>query len=336
MYEGNILFCYDTRAVANWSARWLAEWPLRVLERHGYVVDSMSLFDVLHPTIRQRRAIEGADTIFYERHVDGPWMPWFETICKDKQFFLLVDDAYWLAHPSTPTYQFWSRAGRIDLLIEVAEMSTAVVAPCKKLAEYFPNGHYKPNRPDYSDPAWVIGRLFSDNIVFWGGTMGHIEGMTDHPFFGAGRRLMQESRAEIVMYAGSPDLMELCKEELPSAIVRGDTNSYGEWLQLLSGSQIVACPLGSGYDEYRSWIKALEATAAGTVWVGDDFGVYDGVKGGVIIPQEHRTEYDWYWTLRYLLEHRDKRTEIAEEGKRWAWCQGLDDHLDEWEALFAL
>lgn len=327
MYEGNIVFCYDTSSAGRLSAQWLCRWPANVLRRHNYMVDTMDIREVLKPSAIQKRVLDRADIILYERHVDEPWMGWFEQVAARKRFFLVLDDAYHLAESGTVAGRFWNKK-RLDLLRDVTMLAERVIAPSKKLSGRYLHGWFKPNRPDLLDPAWCIYPLQSDApVIMWGGTEGHVAGLKDHPCLHAINRLCEEKKAQFIAIPGSPDLLAMLREAVPSVKVN-EFVPYGEWLKILSGATVAVCPVGRGYDEYRSWIKALEAAAVGVPWVGNS-NVYHDCKGGIVVEEE------WYDTLSLFVEDEAFRNEMGEWGRRWAWKQGLDDHLDEWEAVLA-
>lgn len=275
-------------------------------------------------TRRQQATVDAADVVIYERHIDDPWLPFLERVAK-KRLFLTMDDAYWLAHPSTPTAQFWLKNDRLKKLEDVASWCEGVICPNRKLAEHFPNGIYRPNRPDYADSVWSVSPIFGQRVILWGGTSGHIAGMTKHPFLTAARLLCDEG-ATLVAVCGSPDLASLFEKAIPKVQVVSTMFPYNEWLKVVSGSTVLACPLGEGYDEHRSWIKALEAAAVGTRWVGSDRGVYDGAQGGVVVPD---TAGAWYDALFVALHNKYSR----EESITWAWREGMSEHMDEWERI---
>lgn len=329
MYEGSILFVKDGSPEGSMSAMWLCNWPAQVLSREGYFVDTMNYQDVPAMSRTQKRAAERADIIIYERHVDDPWLPFLEWAGREKRLFITLDDAYWEAHPTTTTYSFWSQNNRLEKLELVCSWAEKVIVPSRKLAEHFPNGHFKPNRPDLSDPSWVVSPLFSDRAIVWGGTMGHISGIRDHPFIEAVTRICKRGDARFVGLAGSPDLKTIL-EEIPNGQVLG-MQPFSEWLRVLSGATVVACPIGEKYDTSRSWIKALETSITGSVWVASDRGVYDGACGGILVDDTVNT---WEAALMTMLENQELRHELSEAGKIWAWRQGLHDHLDEWEEIF--
>jgi glycosyltransferase involved in cell wall biosynthesis len=329
MYEGNILFIKDGSPEGGMSAKWLCEWPAQALADAGYFVDMMNYQDVPKMSRAQKRVVSHADIIIYERHIDDPWLEFLEKASEDKRLILTLDDAYWCSDPTTTTYSFWSQNNRLEKLEEVASWSEKVVVPSRKLAEHFPNGHFRPNRPNLKDPSWVVPPLFSDDVILWGGTMGHISGMRDHPFLEAVSRICEREDAKFVGFAGSPDL-KVILEEIPNARVY-TAQPFGEWLKFLSGAMVVACPISGEYDLSRSWIKALEASLAGSVWVGSDCGVYDGAAGGLLVEDSADA---WEDAMMTVLEDRGMRSKLMEEGKVWAWKQGVHDHLDEWEEIF--
>lgn len=330
MYEGNILFVKDGSQVGKMSSTWLCGWPAAVLSRAGYYVDVMSYQEVPTMSRGQKRAATRADIIIYERHIDDPWLPFLEWCAKEKRFFLTLDDAYWCVDPSTPTYGFWSKNERLKKLDEVASWAEKVIVPSRKLAAHFPNGHYKPNRPDLADPDWIISPLFSDNSIVWGGTLGHIGGLREHPALKAVGKICEGGKCQFVGLSGGPELTVVLESVPNSQVIK--MQPYPEWLRVLSGSTVTICPLGDEYDEHRSWIKALEASLAGSVWVGSDRGVYDGMTGGFLVED---TGEAWEGAVGALLTNRDMLDEMMEEGKAWAWKQGLADHLDEWEEIFS-
>jgi len=330
LYEGKILFIKDGSPEGGMSARWLCEWPTNVLRHNGYFVDTMNYQDVPEMSKSQKRATAEADIIVYERHVDDPWLPFLEWAANKKRLVITLDDAYWDADPSTTTYRFWSHNDRLEKLEVVASWAEKVVVPSRKLEAHFPNGWFKPNRPDLSDPAWIIMPLFSDNSVCWGGTMGHIQGLKDHPFLQAMTNICGRGDANFVGFSGSNEITSVL-EEVPDAKVI-PMQPFNEWLSALSGSTIVACPVGSEYDEARSWIKALETSLAGSVWVASDRGVYDNMEGGILVED---TAEAWENALMSLLSGPEGRDALMEKGRIWAWKQGLQDHLDEWEAIFS-
>lgn len=329
MYDGSILFVKDGSPGGGLSSTWLCNWPASVLSREGYFVNTMDYQDVPSMSRAQKRAAEQADIIVYERHVDDPWLPFLEWAGKEKRLFITLDDAYWEAHPSTTTYSFWSQNSRLRKLEMVCSWAEKVIVPSKRLANLYPNGHFKPNRPDLSDPAWVVSPLFSDDAIVWGGTMGHIAGMRDHPFLEAAKRICGRGDARFVGLAGSPDLVKLL-EEIPNGQVLS-MQPFNDWLRVLSGATVVACPLGEKYDTSRSWIKALETSLMGSVWVASARGVYDDMAGGVLIDD---TVNMWESALMALLKDGKLRHELSGMGRIWAWQQGLHDHLDEWEEIF--
>jgi len=323
MYEGNILFVYDGSSTARLSARWLCTWPIDALTDAGYFVDGMTLGDVLDPTRRQRMVLDRADIIIYERHIEENWYPFFDWALSKKRFFLTLDDAYWLADPSSGTHAFWSKNGRLQKLMEVADAAEGVIVPSRKLAKHFKKGIFRPNRPNLKDPDWIVSPLFGEKSILWGGTSGHIAGMRNHPCLGAIERVCKEDGAHFLGFTDLPEMKALL-EKYGRVI---GMQQYSDWLRAISGATLVICPLGKGYDEYRSWIKALEATLMGTRWLGSERGVYDYVSGGAVVDD---TEEDWYEALKEAL-HEPYDT----EGPRaWAWKQGLHDHLDEWERIF--
>lgn len=328
MYDGNIVFVKDSTSMGSPSARWLCEWPAQVLAQAGYFVDQVSLIDVLHPSRRQIKVIADADTIIYERHVDDAWMPFLQMCAKEKQLFITLDDAYWEADPSTNTYAFWSQNDRLDKLFLACSWAKGVIVPSRKLAQCFLNGIFRPNRPNFQDPCWIISPLFSDMTIMWGGSMAHIAGMREHPCLEAIKTLCKGGKAKFIGLSGSPELTAIL-EQVPNGSIYS-WYPYEEWLRVLSGTTIAVCPIGQGYDEYRSWIKALEASAAGTAWVGSR-GVYSEVGNGGILVND--TYDEWYEALSSLLEDKDRRDTLMEKGRIWAWKQGLHDHLDEWEAI---
>lgn len=326
MYEGNIVFCYDTSGAGRLSAQWLCRWPADVLRRHGYTIDTMDIREVLRPSKVQQRALGRADIILYERHVDEPWMGWFDWAAK-KRLFLVLDDAYHLAAPTTIAGRFWNKK-RLDLLHQVAMKAEKVITPSKRLSSIYLRGCFKPNRPDYLDQAWCVYPLQSDTpTIVWGGSEGHIAGLTNHPCLHAINRLCEEGKAQFIAIPGSPDLATMLREAVPLGRVN-EFVAYPEWLKILSGATVSVCPVGKGYDEYRSWIKALESAAVGVPWVGNS-DVYHDCQGGIVVEDE------WYDTLSLFVADEGFRNEMGEWGKRWAWKQGLDDHLEEWEAVFA-
>jgi len=329
VYEGKILFIKDGSPEGSMSAKWLCEWPAATLSRAGYAVDTMNYQDVPDMSRAQKRATSGADIIIYERHIDDPWLPFLEWCAKEKRLFLTLDDAYWEVDQTTPTYAFWSKDGRLQKLEVIASQAEKVIVPSKKLAAHFSNGHFRPNRPDLLDPAWIVSPLFSDNAILWGGTMGHISGLREHPFIEATAKICERGDAKFVGLSGSSDLTSIL-EQIPDAQVLS-MQPFHEWLRVLSGSTVVACPLGPGYDESRSWIKALEASLAGAAWVASDRGVYDDMEGGILVED---TPDAWEEAMMTLLTDADYRDELTEQGKIWAWRQGLQDHLDEWEEIF--
>lgn len=332
MYGGNVLFIYDDSFGGSASARWLSHWPARALADAGYFVDIMSLMDALKGTRLHRRIIERADIILYERHIDDPWIPFLEWVAANKRLVLVVDDAYWACDPSTKTYQFWSKNDRLDKLKHIASIAERVVAPSRKLAAYFPNGLFRPNRPNFTDPCWSVPPLFSENVILWGGTSGHIAGIRDHPALHAVKDLCEEEVARFIAITDSPAMQAEIKAIVPSVTLMPSFREYPEWLKIVSGATIFICPLGEGYDSYRSWIKALEAAAVGVSWVASDRGVYDDVVGGVLVKDRQDL---WYDQLFLLLCNEEMRRGAIEQGMRWAWRQGVHDHLDEWEALFS-
>lgn len=309
---------------------WLAEWPIASLSRRGYFVDGMSIFDAINPTRKQKRVLSQADIILYERHIDDPWLGFLDWAATNKRLYLMLDDAYWCAHPSEPAHRFWFQNNRLEKLEEIAKSARGVIVPSRKLARHFDNGIFKPNRPDFLDPRWSISPLFDDNVILWGGTSGHIAGMEGHPCLEAIRQLVEDGGVRFIAVYSSPALKEVLEKAVGSVTF---TNflPYGEWLKVLSGATISVCPTGEGYDEYRSWIKALESAAAGTVWVGSDNGVYEEAEGGVEVNNSVRS---WYEGLKWLLEDDVARSAKRNEGLVWAWRQGLDDHMEEWEAIF--
>ena len=329
MYEGNILFVRDGSRGGKMCTTWLSDWPAAVLSRAGYFVDTMNYQDVTRMSRTQKRATERADIIFYERHIDDPWLPFLEWAAKDKRLILTLDDAYWAVDPATPTFSFWSQNNRLEKLEMVASWAERVVVPSRSLAAHFPNGHFKPNRPDLANPDWAIMPLFADNVIVWGGTMGHISGLREHSFLEATKNICGRGDAKFVGLSGSPDLSTIL-EDIPGGQVLM-MQPFSEWLSVLSGATVVACPLAGEYDTSRSWIKALETSLAGSVWVASDRGVYDGMEGGVLIPD---TVCDWEYALMYLLTEEEFRNDLADKGRIWAWKQGLQDHLDEWEEIF--
>jgi glycosyltransferase involved in cell wall biosynthesis len=309
---------------------WLAEWPIASLIRNGYFVESLSLFDVLEPNLRQQRILAQADIIFYERHVDDDWLNFFDWATTNKRFYLMLDDAYWEADPIEKTHHYWFQNDRLKKLNAVVASADGVVVPSRKLARHFPNGIFKPNRPDFLDPSWSVSPLFDENVIFWGGTSGHISGMREHPCLDAVGRLVKEGKARFIAAPGSPELKEVIESKVGSYTSTGFLR-YSEWLKILSGATISICPIGDGYDEYRSWIKALESSAVGTVWVGSEGGVYEDAIGGIEVNNSKKS---WYECLKWLLKKDEARSKLREDGLEWAWQQGLDDHLDEWESIF--
>lgn len=323
----NILFVFDGTEAGKWSAQWMCLWPARAMEKAKWVVDTMSYADVLNPTPRQTATIRAADIVIFERHTDDPWMPFIEEIAATKRFFLTLDDAYWLAHESTPTYRFWSKGNRLANLERAAELAEGVIVPNRKLAEHFSNGIYRPNRPFLDDPDWSVRPLFSDNAILWGGTLGHISSLPDHPFLWAVNKLVDDGDAKFIAVCGSPDLKNVIEESVPGAQAIHSV-PHSEWMRLVSGATVVANPLGPGYDEHRSWIKALEAALVGVRWVGSDVGVYDDARGGIIVED---TKGAWYDALHGML---NTEFEDREEIISWAWRQGAYENLEEWEAIF--
>jgi len=330
MYQGNIVFVYDASPVGKQSARWLARWPIASLSRNGYFVDSMSFYDVLKPNPKQKRALSQADIIFYERHVDDPWFEFFDWATTHTRFYLTLDDAYWDADPSEKTHHFWFANNRLEKLHDLASRAKGVVVPSRVLARHFDNGIFKPNRPDFQDPCWSVSPLFDDRAIFWGGTSGHIAGIKEHPSLEAVGQLVEENKAHFIAVPGSPQLRAIIENRVRSCSV-ADFLPYDEWLKILSGTTVSICPLGGTYDEHRSWIKALESAAVGTVWLGSDKDVYADCLGGFEVGD---TVESWYRALSWLLEDSEARMELREDGLSWAWKQGIDDHLDEWEAIF--
>lgn len=331
MYQGNIVFVYDGSLSGQWSAMWLATWPTAVLSRNGYFVESMSLFDVVQPSRTQTKVLEQADIIFYERHIDDPWLSFLDWATNNKRLYLMLDDAYWLAHPSEPTHHFWFKNNRLEKLEIVAKQARGVVAPSRKLAAHFDNGIFKPNRPDFLDPCWSPSLLLEDKAILWGGTSGHIAGMENHPCLEAIKRLVTEDEARFVLISGSNIQLTSIIGKKVGNVTYSEYLPYPEWLKVLSGASISICPIGAGYDEHRSWIKALESSAVGTVWVGSDCGVYEDAEGGVEVGN---TVEAWYEGLKWLLNDDEAREKLRNDGIQWAWKQGLNDHLDEWEAIF--
>ena len=330
MYNGNIVFVYNTSPVGRHSAMWLVEWPIASLTRKGYFVESVSLNDVLSPTRRQRKILSDADIIFYERHVDDPWMEFFDWAIREKRFYILLDDAHWCVHPSEPSYAFWSTNDRLQKLMDVAEASSGVVAPSKKLAGHFSNGIFKPNRPDLLDPCWSIAPLHDEKVILWGGTSGHIGGMQGHPCLEAIDQLTAENECRFIAIYGSPAMKSLLEKSVRN-VTYTSFLPYSEWLRVLSGATVSICPIGDEYDEHRSWIKALESSFSGTPWVASDNGVYEDCEGGVEVTN---TVEAWYESLKWLLNEDKVRNEMRNDGLAWSWRQGLDDHLHEWEAIF--
>src|SRR5690606_40455199 len=103
-------------------------------------VDTMGNQDVLNPSKAQRHALDRADVIIYERHVDEAWMPFFAWAAAHKRLMLTLDDAYHLAGRSTAAGRYWFRGDGLEQLKSVAGMVEKVIVANEELRGLYVGG----------------------------------------------------------------------------------------------------------------------------------------------------------------------------------------------------
>jgi glycosyltransferase involved in cell wall biosynthesis len=84
------------------------------------------------------------------------------------------------------------------------------------------------------------------------------------------------------------------------------------------------------WNRARSNVKLKEYASAGLAWLASPVGPYLGMgeqEGGRLVP-----DGEWHMALQQLIANGRERRKLGKRALRWARSQGIEQHVDRWEA----
>jgi glycosyltransferase involved in cell wall biosynthesis len=141
------------------------------------------------------------------------------------------------------------------------------------------------------------------------------------------RLLERNLELEIVLFGLDLELNSRRYFHMPFA-------AYGDLPNTLSRVDIGIAPIASNdFNAIRSDVKLKEYAAMGLPWLASPIGPYAGLgeaQGGRLVPDDR-----WYEEIDALVQDADERSRLGYRARQWAAGERIEDHVEEWERLYA-
>jgi hypothetical protein len=182
-------------------------------------------------------------------------------------------------------------------------------------------------RPTMDDGLWVG----------WYGSLGSHPNDPAAAGGGVGRAMNGVPGAQFVFAGPEKDavrlgaILELQRDVRPL----GFFSMHG-LIQVIAEFDIGIVPLEqSPFNDAKSALKGLEFAAVGVPVLASPTPEYQAaeIQGGCVTAA---TPSDWRDTLELWLNHPDARAERAQHGRAWAAGNTIEQHADEWRAVWYL
>jgi hypothetical protein len=318
-------------------------WPAELLRAAGHDVTVITAQDRRVRLVMEgdtvRDVLVDADLVVFQR-LTHAYMAQAVSVLRAKGVAVVVDidDDLTAIHPSNPSWQAYhprnegrrmaggqvnrhswrnlSRACRDATLVTV---STPALLPVYAghgrghvLRNYLPDAYFGLPRVDSDELVWPASyHSHPDDPDVMGGAVARLVGE------GARFRMVGDP-------TGAGPSLGL-GEDPPGAGV-----PLAEWPNALAGIGIGVAPLAdTRFNAAKSWLKALELSAAGVPWVASPRAEYQRLHamGAGLLADRPRT---WYRELKRLRESPAMRQELSEAGRAVAERLRLSQHAWRW------
>lgn len=242
------------------------------------------------------------------------------------------DDAYHLMpflpddYPSKGT---WT-PNALSLFRRTLRCADAVIVPSRKLAECY-HADYVPNFYDaelYENVAHTPDPVRIR--ILWGGNDSHYNGLVGSHVIEALERICKRHPEVVVRVVGTSKTLSVFLKHLPRRQLEVFTwQPLQQWIDVVADSDIGIAPLEGEYDQYRSWVKAVDYGVLGIPFVATQNEVYLET-GAMLVPND-----DWYNALTTLIVNPQARRLAGDLLHCWMEDQSIQKNGHVYEHLCA-
>lgn len=244
-----------------------------------------------------------------------------------KRIIVTFDDHYGWLPPYMASSSYWEN--NYSKFLKALGMVDLVVVPSIKLVSQF-SGYAKKIQylPNYLDPErWPDPSLNPENILGWGGSLGHVESWRDARLNASLREFLKLHPDWVFRYFGvsRPDwMLNHPQVQLNSWV------PFDEWPNQVNQFKLGIAPLHGDYDTCRSNLKLLEYQRLGIPWVATKDIPYNRpvvLKGGRL------TKNSWLDELHELASNTELYRELSTAGRSESEAYLMSDHISEYEQI---
>lgn len=282
------------------------------------------------------------DIVFSSYHPD-PTAYTLLKVARDKagtQFVLDVDDDMFSINPDNP---FWmkmtdEKVYQMQCMIRdndwISTTTEALANVFRQRREHPPDTVFvNPNciSDDYQHPGFDNSPY---TVIGYFGGASHYADLHETGALEAIAKLMHEKKKLKFKAVGM-----FSDTYLPKARYTYEEGKRGtKWLTDVFPSlkmDIAIAPLAPNiFNRGKSDIKWQEATRAGAVFVGSDFGPYRELSDKIAVKVSRPGMEYWYWALRGLVEDADKHKELLKHARRELVKRRLEVNWQMYEQMF--
>jgi glycosyltransferase involved in cell wall biosynthesis len=301
------------------------QWPAEELERRGKI--ELVPFPEIKLSCHQKDGeivVDGveeypdADVLVMQRTAERQLVdsiPFFQE--RGIAVAIDVDDDLQHLPSGHAQFRYYARnmSGWRDLK-RACRMADFVVASTPRIAEvYAPHGRSLVIRNSVPKRFLEIEAERDGRTVGWGGTVFNHPGDLQVTRGGVGEAV-RECGARFMVVGVKADVRQALR--LPEEPVETGIVDFKEYPRYIARLDVTIAPLlDNSYNQAKSWLKILEASALGVPWVASNtpeyfqFVVQGGPLGYIARPKSK----DWYKGVRALLKDSSLREDEAQRGR---------------------
>jgi glycosyltransferase involved in cell wall biosynthesis len=193
---------------------------------------------------------------------------------------------------------------------------------------------YKPIPPDKPERYELTGTVRDGSageiIIGWGGSISHVDSWIYSGAIEALDRIFEKYPQARLKFCGHESRLDYIFKRWEGRIIRQDGVKPEDWPHVVATFDIGIAPLDTrpldppwregapivGYDERRSWLKAVEYLSAGVPWVASKSETYNDLNHmGTLV---NNTPDAWFTALDNKIKYLEREKEQALSRQAWA------------------